>query len=45
LGSRKIQASEAIRSGRRISAGIDDVDADDLENDPNDVGINGKDIL
>jgi hypothetical protein len=41
----KIKHRKAVRLGRRISAGIDELDADEPENDPYEVGINDKDIL
>jgi hypothetical protein len=41
----KIRHRKVVREGRRISAGIDDAEADEPEDDPYDVGINDTDIL
>jgi hypothetical protein len=41
----KIKHRKAVRLGRRISAGIDEVEVNEPADDPYDVGINDKDIL
>jgi hypothetical protein len=41
----KVKHRRAVRRGRRISAGIEDAEAEQVEDDPYDVGMNDKDIL